>query len=94
MISLLEGCPYAVFSDHKPLIGAIAKKATLVSSRQQRQLSFYSLFIQLLIRASTQVSVSMEVNGMASSHLLDRSIMVNRYRKPSLETVSGPTKST
>jgi len=50
--------------------------------------------IQLLMRASTQVSVSMEVKGMASSHLLDRSMIVNRYRKPSLETVRGPTKST
>ena len=46
-----------------------------------------NLAIQLLMRASTQVSVSMEVKGMASSHLLDRSMMMKRYRKPSLETV-------
>jgi hypothetical protein len=39
-----------------------------------------NLAIQLLMRASTQVSVSMEVKGMASSHLLDRSMMVNRRR--------------
>ena len=44
--------------------------------------------------ASTQVSVSMEVKGMASSHLLDRSMMLKRYRKLSLETVRVPTKST
>ena len=46
-----------------------------------------NLAIHLLMRASTQVSVSMEVKGMASSHLLDRSMMMKRYRKPSLETV-------
>ena len=53
-----------------------------------------NLAIQLLMRASTQVSVSMVAKGIASNHLLDRSMMVNRYRKPSLETVRGPTKST
>ena len=42
-----------------------------------------NLATQLLMRASTQVSVSLEVKGMASSHLLERSMMVNRYRKPS-----------
>ena len=30
-----------------------------------------NLAIQLLMRASTQVSVSIEAKGMASSHLLD-----------------------
>ena len=40
------------------------------------------------------MSVSMEVKGMASSHLLDWSMMVMRYRKPFLETARGPTKST
>jgi hypothetical protein len=45
------------------------------------------------MRASMQVSVSMEAKGMASSHLLLLSMMVNRYRKPSLEVVRGPTKS-
>ena len=38
-----------------------------------------NLATQLLMRASTQESVSMEVKGMASSHLLDRSMMVNMY---------------
>ena len=53
-----------------------------------------NLAIQLLMRASTQVLVSMEAKWIASSHLLDRSMMVNRYRNPSMETVRGPTKST
>ena len=52
------------------------------------------LATQLLMRASTQVSVSMEAKGMASNHLLVLSMMVNRYRKPSLDVARGPTKST
>jgi len=43
-IFLLEGCPFTVFSDHKTLVAAIAKKATLVSGRQQHQWSFLSEF--------------------------------------------------
>ena len=50
-----------------------------------------NLAIQLLMRASTGVSLSMEAKGMASSRLLDRSMMVKRYRKPSLEKVRGHT---
>ena len=38
-----------------------------------------NLATQLLMRASTQVLVSMVAKGMASSHLLDQSIMVKRY---------------
>ncbi len=36
-----------------------------------------TLATQLLMRASTQVAVSMEAKGMASSHPLDLSMMVN-----------------
>jgi hypothetical protein len=50
-----------------------------------------NLAIQLLMRASTGVSLSMEAKGMASSRLLDRSMMVKKYRKPSLEKVRGHT---
>jgi hypothetical protein len=55
---------------------------------------FLNRAIQLLMRASTQVSVSMEGMGMASSQRLVLSMMVNRYLKPSLEVVRGPKKST
>ncbi len=41
-----------------------------------------------------QTSVSMVGMGMASSHLLVLSMMLNRYWNPSLEVVRGPTKST
>ncbi len=37
-----------------------------------------NLATQLLMRASTQVSVSMEAKGMASNHLLLLSMMVKR----------------
>ncbi len=38
-----------------------------------------NLATQLLMKAYTQVSVSMEAKGMASSHLLLLSMMVNRW---------------
>ena len=52
------------------------------------------LATQLLMTASTQVLMSMVAKALASSQLLDRSMMVNRYRYPSLETVRGLTKFT
>jgi hypothetical protein len=36
----LEGRPFTLFTDHKPLVSAISKAKTPFSSRQQRQLSF------------------------------------------------------
>ena len=41
---LLEGRPFTLFTDHKPLISAISKSNTPFSSRQQRHLSFLSEF--------------------------------------------------
>ncbi len=55
---------------------------------------FLNWAIQLLMRASLQASVFMVGMGMASSQQLVLSMMVNRYRKPSLEGVKGLTKST
>jgi hypothetical protein len=40
----LEGRPFTLFTDHKPLVSAISKAKTPFSSRQQRQLSFLSEF--------------------------------------------------
>ena len=74
--------------------GGPDRRGELASPSEVMMAGMPNLAIQLLMRASTQVSVSMEAKGIASSHLLDRSMMVNRYRKPSLETVRGPTKST
>jgi hypothetical protein len=34
----LEGHPFTLFTDHKPLVSAISKSKTPFSSRQQRQL--------------------------------------------------------
>jgi hypothetical protein len=45
-------------------------------------------------KASAIVAASMFLTGMASTHLVDRSMMVKRYLKPSAEVGSGPTKST
>jgi hypothetical protein len=44
--------------------------------------------------ASAAVVASMFFTGTASSHLVDLSIIVNRYLKPSAEVGRGPTKST
>jgi cleavage and polyadenylation specificity factor subunit 1 len=40
----LEGRPFTLFTDHKPLVAAISKNRTPFSSRQQRHLSFLSEF--------------------------------------------------
>ncbi len=40
----LKGCPFTLFTDHKPLVAAISKTGTPFSSRQQRHLSFLSEF--------------------------------------------------
>jgi hypothetical protein len=40
----LEGRQFAVFTDHKPLVAAVAKRSVPLSARQQRQLSFISEF--------------------------------------------------
>jgi hypothetical protein len=37
----LEGRPFTLFTDHKPLVTAISKSGTPFSSRQQRHLSFF-----------------------------------------------------
>jgi hypothetical protein len=40
----LEGRPFTLFIDHKPLVSEISKAKTPFSSRQQRQWSFLSEF--------------------------------------------------
>jgi hypothetical protein len=40
----LEGRPFTLFTDHKPLVAALSKASTPFSSRQQRHLSFLSEF--------------------------------------------------
>jgi hypothetical protein len=40
----LEGRPFTLFTDHKPLVAAIQKQSTPFSSRQQRHLSLLSEF--------------------------------------------------
>jgi RNase H-like domain found in reverse transcriptase len=42
---LLEGRHFSVFSDHKPLAGALHKVADLKSDRQRRQFSFIAEFV-------------------------------------------------
>jgi hypothetical protein len=50
--------------------------------------------IQPLMRPSAQSPAVADLSGTASAHLVERSITVSRYTKPSLDTGSGPTRST
>ena len=40
----LEGRPFTLYTDHKPLVGAISRKKATLSNRQARHLSFISEF--------------------------------------------------
>ena len=40
----LEGRTFTLYTDHKPLVGSISRKKTLLSNRQARHLSFISEF--------------------------------------------------
>ena len=48
---------------------------------------------QLEMKASAHMLASMFLRGTASNHLVDLSMMVNRYTWPSEEAVRGPTRS-
>jgi hypothetical protein len=41
---MLEGRGFVVFTDHKPLVGALRRRSDPVSARQQRHLSFIAEF--------------------------------------------------
>jgi RNase H-like domain found in reverse transcriptase len=41
---LLEGLPFVIFTDHKPLVGTLSRAAEPRSDRQLRQLSFIAEF--------------------------------------------------
>jgi hypothetical protein len=49
---------------------------------------------QLAMKTSVQVLASMLRSGNASTHLVDLSMAVNRYTRPSEEAGRGPTRST
>jgi hypothetical protein len=42
--SMLERCGFVIFTDHKPLVGALHRRSDPVSARQQRYLSFIAEF--------------------------------------------------
>ena len=49
----LEGRPFTLFTDHKPLVSAMFKSSPPWSARQQRQLSFISEFTTSLVHLPT-----------------------------------------
>jgi hypothetical protein len=45
---MLEGRSFVVFTDHKPLVGALHRRSDPISARQQRHLSFIAEFAPVI----------------------------------------------
>ncbi len=45
---LLEGCNFVVFTDQKPLVGALHRRSDPISTCQQRHLSFIAEFAPII----------------------------------------------
>jgi hypothetical protein len=54
---MLEGRPFTVFTDHRPLLGALSRQSDLWSGRQQRHLSFIAEFSPTVRHIAGQSSV-------------------------------------
>ena len=90
---MLEGRKFSVYTDHKPLVHAMAKTAELWSSRQQRHLSAISEFItdirhvsgknntvaDCLSRATTANAVSLGIDYTDMARAQSASLDVQAY---------------
>jgi hypothetical protein len=54
---MLEGRPFTVFTDHRPLAGALSQQSDPLSGRQQRHLSFITEFSPTICHISSQSNV-------------------------------------
>ncbi len=54
---MLEGRPFTVFTDHRPLVGALSGRSDPCSSRQQRHLSFIAEFSPIIRPIAGQSNV-------------------------------------
>ena len=91
---MLEGRQFSVYTDHKPLVHAMAKTAELLSSRQQRHLSAISEFTtdirhvsgknntvaDCLSRATTANTVSLGIDNTDMARAQSASLDVQAYK--------------
>jgi cleavage and polyadenylation specificity factor subunit 1 len=75
---LVEGCHFVVYSDHKPLVGALERVSEPRSDRQLRQLSFIAEFVS-------------EIRYIAGG---DNTVADTLSRPPSTPSASTPSAST
>jgi hypothetical protein len=54
---MLEGRPFTVFTDHRPLVGALSRRSDPWSSWQQRHLSFIAEFSPTIRHIASQSNV-------------------------------------
>jgi hypothetical protein len=54
---MLEGRPFTVFTDHRPLVGALSRRSDPWSGRQQRHLSFIAEFSPTICHIAGQSNV-------------------------------------
>jgi hypothetical protein len=54
---MLEGLPFTVFTDHRPLVGALSRRSDPCSSRQQRHLSFIAKLSPVIHHIARQSNV-------------------------------------
>mgnify|MGYP003339514809 CR=1 FL=1 len=92
---MLEGRQFTVFTDHRPLLGALTKVADMKSDRQRRQLSFISEFALQIRHISGESNVVADTLSRPSSAASDQRGPVARDTDLALglhhlSAVSGP----
>jgi hypothetical protein len=67
---MLEGRPFTVFTDHRPLLGALSRRSDAWSGRQQRHLSFIAEFLPTVRHIAGQSNVVADTLSRPAGGLL------------------------